>query len=483
MFNQNSIFPSYSNLSEIRVNLPQPPSRSKIARGVEDLWNIHMSEPHVVINEDPGVIVPLPDEGYNMEGLSETSDVNVLVNRGGSKLTEKEIIDLSSKLSDIYSSKLKSNESLVNEKTSDVKSEMLNECPGSLLIYNGADKESLVEALSIVQSLEQLASSEIKSAVFPMEVKHMLVSFVNLTEPTRFAILEPNDSIRQKVLNGTIYIDELRLVKQAFGLSDRENPKVNSSNEKLADHLNAIELAELELKLRKSQEISQGICYTSMLHVLRQIDRHFSSDIYKIVTKPVVDCLKLSCQQTRKYAKRVQSQLLEICAELQNIGVDTRTIKNIHETQKSLELLVNMKDSPVPIASKKSHRVVQPMSSVVSFCNQAIGHLSNQLQNSNIVDQVKILCEIYTLSCIKDCAISYQRGMRSHQKLSQNLLKAMNDTLDDSKMFSKEETHLNSQKKELNDAQYSLNLESLNKAKEDNLISTKKLQTLKSLIS
>ena len=483
MFNQNSIFPSYGNLSEIRVSLPQPPSRSKIARGVEDLWNIHTSEPHIVINEDPGVIVPLPDEGYDMRGLSETSNVNELVNRAGASLSEKEIIDLSSKLLDIYQSKFEINQSLLSERTSEIKQEMLNSNPGSLLIYNGTDKESLIKALSIVQGLEQLSSQELKSAVFPLETKQMLVSFVNLSQPTRFAMLEPNDSIRQKILNGTSVIDELQLVLQAFGLSERENPKVQISNEQLSDHMNAIELAELELKLRKAQEIAQGVCYQSMLHVLRQVDQSFSPDIYKIVTKPVADCLKLACQQTRQYAKKVQSKLLEICSELQKLGVDTRTIKNISETQKNLELLIRMKDSPIPQAVQKQHRVMHPMSSVIQWCDQAVSHIQARVPQSSTMEQVKLLCEIYTILCIRDCAISYKSRMDSHQKLSQNLLKAMSETLDDSRMFIKEQRNLDSQKKELHVAQHNLNLESLNKAKDENLISVKKLETLKSLIS
>lgn len=265
-----TLFPAYSDSSDIRVHLPSPPSRSKVARGLDDLWDIHQSEPHITPLTDPGVDAPLPiEDGFDPEGLSEDSPENILVNRGSRKVSSEETNRLEDALRKNYNGLLKSNQGLKGSQAGAIKSQLMNSCPGALLVYNMNDTHKLVQALSIVQAAQKLSTDMVSESAYPDETKEELIAFIGRSPVMRSAILLPNFTIQQRLLGNTELFDNIADAMSLLGKIPKENPlKEHSADDEFKDHREALDLAEVSFNLGVCYDIAKGLAQRAIFKSL-----------------------------------------------------------------------------------------------------------------------------------------------------------------------------------------------------------------------
>lgn len=494
MFNKTrTLFPSYSGAGDVKVSLPNAPSRASAQRDTESLWEIHTSEPHVVANSDPGISVPLPDDGFDPQGLSESNEANILVNRGGSHASDSSFEALREELDEIYTETLVSNLNLSSLSLKDLKDYMFENAPGSLLVYNGSNSDELIQAFSLVQSLETLANEKVSSAASTIDAKETLISFIGKVPSVRDALLLPDLNIRQTLLGSTINRNSLSEALSVFGINDdseSQNLNVLKKDDTFFDYKEAVLVAECELKLAVHKEICMGLISRSMENALRQVKPYISSKELVHTLETCVDhCRNLALSESKKYARQLASILEHSIQELKDMGADVQTLESARKKVKSLENWQARKKLPSVISRKpvQNIRSTNELSKAQLVLQECATQLRQLLKSSNsmpINAKVAMTCELYTLMCFIDCCVCLQKGENSLKDCMVNLHKAFEEELEDSKLSNICELKkaLGLANKDLQYAQKSKIMETLTKAKADSKISDRKLKTLTSMI-
>ena len=475
MYNRNSIFPSYTNLSDIRVSLPAPPSRSKIARDVEDLWDIHQSEPHVIIHNDQGIGVPLPSNGYNPNGLSDDNAVNELINRGSHPISEQENLELLRQFEELYQNALSSNESLISSNVGDLKVQIKSSHPSALTLYNGNDTTKLVEALSIIQSAENLSRFEVDQATFPVDEKAKLISFFSKSLPLSNAMLNTNHNILQSLMGNTLNIDHVEDVLAAFGLKAIENPSA-ITDPAFADHIDAIELAKEDLSLAENLSIISGDVKKSIDNSISNLS-NVSSNAFlnNAVAQPIKLCLTMAFNDCSKSAGRIQRHLQNLASDLEKIGVSPSNLNELNHKLNYTKSVQNMSQPETPSfrESTSEKRSAFGIDIIQNFLIQANQDLQNSLMSQNFPThiQLALLCELYCIQCMLDNCIALRKGKRIDQVLAKKLHKSLISTIKDSKINAQKEENLKNAQESLLAEQKLKTINDLETAKKDNLIS------------
>ena len=491
MYNSTrSIFPAYSGLSDIKVSLPAPPTRNSIARGVDDLWEIRNSQPHINVLTDPGVAVPLPDEGYNPTNLTEDSPANLLVNRGSQPLSLQEHEAIKERLDDLYTEYLTANLQMSGMTVGEIKEYMNENFPGSLLVYNGADKDSLIKAYTIVQALEKLVDLCDREALFTNIVKGQLVGFVSCCKSIRDALLLPNHMIRQKLFGSTESRDELQTALSAYDLDDteRSNPR-DARNGEFRDYYQAIELCDLELDNCVNEAVECGIAAKAMDNALRQVLPHISSQELKKALHSTINHVKdIANKKAQKGGRLLQSMLEEIKADLAEVGVDPEFVDRLAQKEAAAQKLAGKKRHHTLVDTSAATRAKRSPRSI-----QAANHLLKQMQSQlmeisgrglPLQRELATKIELYTIMCMQDCCIMLASGQPRLADCAENLYSSVCEELKNSKVypFSLLKQKSDSSHKDLQEKRRSSSLERLNRAQSENTISDKKLKTLTTLL-
>ena len=493
MYNSTrSIFPTYTGLSDIKVSLPAPPTRNSLARGVDDLWAIRNSQPHINVLTDPGVASPLPDEGYNPEtDLTETSPANLLVNRGSQPISQQERESLTERLDDLYTEYLTANLQMSGMTVGEIKEYMNENCPGALLVYNGSDKDSLIKAYTIVQSLEKLVEICDRESIFTNIVKGQLVGFVSCCPSIRDALLLPNHMIRQKLFGSTESRDELEMALSAYGLQDDEiESRSNPKNAEFKDYYQAIELCDLELENCANEAIESGIAQKAMDNALRQVSPHIRSTELKKALHSTVNHVKdIANKKSQKGGKHLKSILDGMEKDLQSLGVDPEFVSKLQRKRAYAEKLSEKKrhrtnvDMNAANNAKRSPQSLQAASQILKHMQAQLMQAVQQKGLDPLVD-LAMRVELYTIMCMQDCCIMLASGQPRLKDCAENLHGAVCEEVKNSKVHpfrSLKQKSVNAHN-DLQAKRKATSLEKLNRAQSENAISDKKLKTLTTLL-
>ncbi|MHA2135656.1 MAG: hypothetical protein ACXAEN_17070 [Candidatus Thorarchaeota archaeon] len=491
MYNSTrSIFPAYSGIGEIKVSLPAPPSRSSIARDVEDLWNIRNSEPHIEVLEDPGVISPLPDNGFNPEtDLTETSDANILANRGSKYLSSQKKAELLETLEDLYTQNLVSNLALTASGAGRIKAKMNEECPGSLLVYNGSDCDSLIKAYTLIRSLEQLIDKVVDDATFVETAKSEMIEFVKPCAAVRDALLLPNHMIRQKLFGSTESRDKLNRALSLFKLheDDLQDIRINGSDSEYADYEEAIVLAELDLENAANKEICQGIVARAVDNATAQVVSNIGSiELRNAIASTLNEAKLLAHNECVKGNKGLRAMLGKLRNDLQQIGVNPDYLDALRRKEAQAERSARLLRKDVPQiqpnirGSRRAHDELKRLPNQLAQVCQQLQHMSAQRLSPDA--RLATNAELYTLLCAKDATMGLARSQNVLKECARRLHEALLAEVKQSPKLRKLQNAVVSAKSDLKSAQVSKTMEQLEQAQSENAISDKKLQTLRTLL-
>ena len=485
-----SIFPAYSGIGDIKVSLPAPPSRSSIARDVEDLWDIRNSEPHIEVLDDPGVISPLPDNGFNPEtDLSETSDANILANRGSAYLSSEKQAELLDVLEDLYTQNLVSNLSLSGTGAGRIKALMNDECPGALLVYNGSDEESLIKAYTLIRSVEQLVDKVVDDATFVETAKSEMIEFVKPCAAVRDALLLPNHMIRQKLFGSTESRDKLNRALSLFHLheDDIQSIRMSGSDSQFADHEEAILLAELELENAANHEARVGVTSQAIDNATTQVLNSLGSgELKKALNSVTHEAKVLAHNECVKGNKGLRAMLNKLRTDLEAIGVDPNHLDALKRKESEANRAAKIMKKPTPKVSfdvKNSRRAHMELARLPQQLSQVAQQLKGILKGRLSEDSRNALrTELNTILCLRDAATGLGKGQNVLKECARRLHEAIIADVKQSSKLSALRSKVNVAKSDLKSAQVSKTMSSLEKAQSENAISEKKLQTLQSLL-
>lgn len=495
MFSSNrGLFPAYSGLGDIQVELPTPPSRSKIARDVEDLWDIHTSEPHVTAASDPGIAVPYPDDhGYDPRGLPDDSEVNQLINRAAEHLTSTEQKRLLSQLHSMYTDRLVTNLQMSSMDVGAIKEMMQNQCAGSLLVYNGNDKDSLIKAYTLIQSLENLVESFVRNSTFSEDAKAEMLSFVAPCPAVRDAMVLPEHLIRQRLFGSTESRDNIAHALDIFGLDDDSvmpGRRINPLDEEFKDYLEKIDFAELELDRSLQKDMHEGLSHAAMYNALNQVLPNVSSkETRDALTSVILGVRRAAEDKSKRTSRSLALLITKLKQDLEKIGIDPRSVDRLVARERAYlqesQQPSKTPSSPDVMGPRDSQRSPQELARLYNDLMPVIRNMQQALKSRRMAPEAKTCCvvEMYTLLCIRDCCAALASG-ESLDPCAENLRSAVETELKSSDLPSIKSLKLKLDKshKDLQSAKKSKTMESLNKAKSESLISDKKLETLRQII-
>lgn len=493
MFGTNrGLFPAYSGLGDIEVELPSPPSRSKIARDVEDLWEIHTHEPHVTAASDPGIGVPYPDDGYDPQGLSEDSEVNELINRAAEHVSTTEQKKLLSQLHSLYTDRLVTNLQMSSMDVGAIKEMMQDKSAGSLLVYNGNDKDSLIKAYTLIQSLEHLVENFVKKSNFTEDAKAEMLGFIAPCPSVRDAMVLPEHLIRQRLFGSTESRDNIEHALFLFGLDDENvmpGRRLNPLDEEFKDYLEKIDFAELELDRSLQQDMHSGVSHAAMYNALNQVMPNVHSQEIKDTLASVVMGVRRGAEEkSKKTARSLALLITRLKQDLEKIGIDPRSVERLvsrereylQESQEPTKTPV----SPDVLSARNTTRSPRELGRLHQGLGPVVQNLQNAL-NSQRLPEAKLCCavEMYTLMCLRDCCIAMASG-DSLDPCIENLRGAVESVLKSSNLPTIKPLKLKLAKshKDLQSAKKSKTMQSLKRAQSESLISDKKLETLRQII-
>jgi len=489
-----TLFPAYSDISDVRVALPSPPSRARVARDLNDLWEIHQSEPHITPLSDPGVDAPLPmEDGFDPNGLSDNSPENILVNRIASHATKSELSSFEDALRKIYPTILDANRNLKGTQVGALKNQIMSVCPGALLVYNMNDPQKLIQALSLVQALQKLSVDLVDAAEFPDETKEQLISYIGKSPSLRKALLLPNFSIQQKLLGNTESYDNLSEALSLLGKLPTSNPAQEIVvNDEFQDHRDAVSIAETLYNARICYDIACGLARKAILRSLNCVKA-------VLVSKDAAQ----ACAQLINHVEKLNHSVLSVNSDklCYSYGKVKKTLEDISAApsavsaidQKISDVKVDCKQcTPVPIDPKL---VVGPLCKVsqdslqrsISNLNLQIANLHAKLQP---IDKASAaFCGIcIELACLKsfvDCCESLKNKSSCDynllcQRLYQDVVGLLKRSSDPKLTALRRE--LESCQNSLETAQNLKTITSLKKANSENIISDKKLEILTKIL-
>jgi hypothetical protein len=482
-----TLFPAYSNLSDVKVALPKPPSRGDVARDASDLWDIHTSEPHITPLDDPGIDAPLPDDGFNPRvDVSENSPQNILANRGSKgELSTDTYKYLLEKTQTLFFENFDAQKHLLQASVGEIKSEIESHAPGAFLLYNGTSKDLLVKALALILSFEALSEHYVSNADFEENAKEELIAFFKISPSVREAMFLPDHMIRQNLLGNTQTFNNLLETFKLYGIS--ESPQSFSMNDEFADYREALVLSDIELNLALNQEICKGLVHQALTNCLNQVLQNVQSSELKYVFKACIESVmslanKNLSKSVNEYSKLIQN----IKSELIKLGVDPQTLRKLSQKEAfaSNIQISNLTPSNTGLYTKARHP--SELSQISAFLTQSCKHLEKYLKHEKLSADAKLAltCEIYSLLCFKDCCASMMAGENKINDCARNLYDALKEEIRLCELSTIKQLVNNVElaEKSLHSAQVSKTIHLLNKAKSENSLSDKKLETLTKLL-
>jgi len=469
----------------VKVALPKPPSRAEVARDLDDLWEIHTSEPHITPLEDPGINAPLPDNGFDpLRDVSENSPQNILANRGSTDALSLETFNLLlQSAQNLYLRNVEEQKHLLSASVGEIKSEIELHAPGAFLIYNGANKDLLVKALALILSFEQLSDQYVSNATFEETAKTELIAFFKISPSVREAMLLPDHMIRQNLLGNTQVFNNLLDVFKIYGIS--EDSKLLSDEFK--DFREALVLSDIELNMAINKEIVSGLAHQALTNCLNQVLQNVSSRETKQVLKSCMENVQhLANSSFASLSDKYRQLIQNIKHELTQLGIDPHTLRKLAQKEALASQSQISVIAPKPLELGSTLRNPSELRELNQFLTSASRQLEKYLNSENLGAEAKLAltCEIYALLCFRDCCATIMAGENKIKDCARNLYDALREEIrlceiPHLRILS---NNVEIAEKSLHSAQVSRTIDLLNKAKSENTLSDKKLETLTKLL-
>lgn len=461
MFNFNSsrsIFPAYSGESEVEVRWPTPPNRNSVNRTLNVLWNIHEENPHVVANSGPGIEVPLPDNGFNPNGLSNNSIVNEFVNRASSQLSPETRSQIAALVQENYN-QFREHESEIP--LFDLKAEVRDSYPGVFCLYNGTSKTRFQKALSIVKALEKSAESWSKNSPFELDAKEEFVSFLKPSPPAFNALLTPKSALSQRVLQQTTPVDCINDVMLQLGLAD-ENPAIETQDEDFKGLQTQIALLESQERILGRERLLSGDLSRCFHSVCGQIPSILQSkDCSKSSVELLNRCRAILAKRQAADCRKLLKIYAQCKNELRDLGIDPATLPKLTTQEHKIETILEDSHAPkplsAPLSALPSTRNVDSRRSAV-----ALNQIANQIprQNGGLISEVCILL------CCCDNLQAKAEGLNKTEELAHKLADSLEQIPRQEMSLEEKETHINllKTKSKLREARNARSMQNLSKS-------------------
>ena len=424
-----SIFPSYSGLNEVRVQWPTPPRRSAMARNLNDLWNIHISEPHVTHDLGPGAGAPLPDEdGYDPNTLSEDSSQNVLANRGSVRITLETRNEIHTLLQDVFSKQLEMVRASKKESLFDLKKRVRKECPGTFLVYNGSSTPKLLEAFALCRALEKGAVDWVGSQAYSINAKEEFIEYIKPSAEARHVLLVPDQTIIQQIMNNTVSVDNLENTLRVLGLSS-ENSYLLENDDQFRDfRLNAAQL-KLKKNLTDRSRLLDGdlsVCFQSFMGQLPSVVT--SADCKAAVLGALYRCIGILKTRQLKDAHSLKQIMETLEKDFEEIGVDPALLPQFQQEKAFLQQVQTAAEETVDFPHD-----MEPQSAIrnprdIKASAENLGDVAARISPRN----AGVVAEICMILCGKDVLTAKANGIEATNECSIRLADALEKITQDS---------------------------------------------------
>jgi len=260
----------------------------------------------------------------------------------------------------------------------------------------------------------------------------------------------------------------------------------------------AVAQRELQLAILCNVEISKGVVATALDNCLAQVMPHLLSKEIQLAIKSVImSCKDTAMLKAKKDAHKMISHLQSAKTDLQDLDVPSEMI---HKLDAKIADLQNLQQedsycSRDSLATQELRdfspvqRSSQDLDESLKSISKAMAQLRKFLVSKQVTRNPKVLTalnsELYALACMEDCCKALALGRQDMlTNCAEELQNALTEMIKDSKMphVHEAQKQVISANKDLHYAQKQKTIESLEKAKSENRISGKKLETLTQLI-
>lgn len=335
MFGKSALFPAYTSLDEISVTLPKGMSAKSLARNTHDLRAEYLQNPHIIVDQDPGIRVPLPDNGFDPRSLSETSPTSILFNRGSGDISEKERLEIKDRVQQKLIEELRDNESFSTMSPASIRDELYKTNPGSLLIYNGGNVDKLRAADALVSAVLSEASSWVSEGHDAVPKKKSFLAYLKPCAPIRDASVLGDNILRQRVRTQTQKVDTL---DQALLLLGLDLPVDMQGDASLRDHNLCVNIASSKLKLGVFDVVVDSQVSETLIHACEFVKSLESSgELGYYATRVCNATMFLLCSHVNSEIETLKRLQATVERDLSAAGIDTGKLKDLSLGAEALE--------------------------------------------------------------------------------------------------------------------------------------------------
>lgn len=417
-----SIFPAYSGVGEVRVQWPTPPRASSVNRNLKTLWDIHLNTPHVDANDDAGIAVPLPTDGFDPNGFSEDSRVLEFANRASTPISDETRAEICELLQKSFNRILEIEMADTSTSVGELKARARDEMAGVFCLYNGSSRIQLLKAISLVRALEEVATDWSTASQFSLDAKEEFVEYLKVCPPALEAVVQSNAILRQRALNSTIPVDHIDECLKLLGISD-DACEVDANDPEFEGSALKIQLLKTHKEALGRDRLLRGDlsrCFHSVCGQLPAILQ--SRNCVEIAGSTLSDCREKLKRRQVRCLDRLETLYGKIGEEMRAVGVDPSTLPSLQNevsqvrklreaTEMISPLRLSSEDCPSTRGYHDKERSIRTLQSIV-----------RQMSPEN----AGLACEISLILCACDAIASAQSsGDASSQQLSNKLADAI----------------------------------------------------------
>jgi len=339
MISRQGIFPAYTTLEDVRIEYPTPAKARTIARNLDDLWATYNNGPHINVVADPGSKVPLPDNGFDPNSLSETGAQNTMFNRGVAQDSEATLQELKSLFQASFDSAYADNESFMELSPAGIKQEMYKTSVGALLIYNGSDKTKLRIADALCAMLDSASKDWIgKNVMNQSKAKSEILGYLKPSDCMRQIVAFDGNKIRQMVSSQTSKVDH---IDDTLLLLDLQLPYMGSTIDTFRDFALGINIAQCNLKDIVLGCILYGAVNDSIMNALGYVVEGAQGDTYKNLMSEVFnEFYTLVLKERIANAQVLEKLISSMCKDLDNAHIDSSKVERLVQRQRELSNII-----------------------------------------------------------------------------------------------------------------------------------------------
>lgn len=347
MYAKQGLFPAYTTLEDVRIAYPSPARARTIARGLDDLWATYNNGPHINVVADPGSKVPLPDNGFDPNSLSELGSQNTMFNRGAAQDSEQELQEIKNIFQSAFDLAFEDNASFMELTPNAIKQELYKTSVGGLLIYNGHDKTKLRIADALCVMVDSGASEwTAKQPMDQSKAKSQILGYLKPSECMRQIVAFDRNKISQMVTSQTAKVDH---IDDTLLLLDLQLPYAATTIDSFRDFALGINIAQCNLKEAVLCCMLSGAVNLSIMNVFQYVLDGAQGDTYKNLLSTAFNEFYEMLRKERITNAQVLEKLLSTMAkDLDNAHIDSSKVGRLAQRQQELSNIIRGAAKPSP---------------------------------------------------------------------------------------------------------------------------------------